>query len=60
MPSLDPVNLTFQYGCVYNGIPNPEHEPEDYSKAWTLNAYVGFDERADGNGDEVHVGGALF
>lgn len=46
MPSLDPDNLTFAYGCVYDGIPGPEHDPEDYSMLWTVsvNAYVGSDE----------------
>lgn len=62
MPSLDPDNLTFQYGCVYNGIPGPEHDPEDYPMLWTVsvNAYVGFDEGGDGSDSEVHVGGAMF
>lgn len=62
MPSLDPENLTFEYGCVYNGVPGPEHDPEDYSMAWTVkvNGYVGFDEGGGDSGNEVHVGAAMF
>ncbi|MCB5280359.1 GNAT family N-acetyltransferase [Arthrobacter sp. ES1] len=62
MPSLDPDNLTFEYGCVYNGIPGPEHDPEDYPMLWTVRvtAYLRSDERGDDNSDEVHVGAAMF
>lgn len=62
MPLLDSDDLTFEYGCVYNGIPGPEHDPEDYSMAWTVkvNAYVGFHEGGDVSDSEVHVGAAMF
>ena len=62
MPSLDAENLTFEYGCVYNGVPGPEHDPEDYPMAWTVKvtAYLGFDEGGDGTDNEVHVGAAMF
>lgn len=62
MPSLEPDDLSFEYRCVYNGVPGPGHVPDDYPMAWTVSvtAYGDSDGGSDDGENDVHVGGAMF
>lgn len=49
MQPIDPMLLTYNYSLQYRGIPNIDHDPEDYPMAWhiTVTGYAEDDPDTD-------------
>jgi GNAT superfamily N-acetyltransferase len=59
MSTIDPMSLSFNYTLQYRGIPNTEHDPEDYPLRWHVTVTADDPAVEDQDDAERHVAYAV-